>query len=332
MVGYDCMIEVSVIIPVLNEEKYINNCINTIIAQDYPKEKLEVLFVDGMSTDSTRKVLKVYSERFYWIKLLDNKKKIIPCALNIAIEAAEGIYIVRMDAHTEYSTDYISKCLEVIKETHADNVGGPVIAKGKNRKQRSIAAAYYSSFALGGGKQYKETYEGYVDTVFLGCYKKETAMRIGLYDEALPRNEDDEFNLRLIKQGGHIYMSPRIKTIYYPRNSYFKLAEQYFGYGEGKPAVMLKHGAPSTLKQLIPALFVLFLLCGFLLIFFNSVIVKSFYIIVLLLYLVCDLIVTIQSTRVQGLIERAGLFWTHIVIHCSYGAGYLKKIMYIVFR
>lgn len=153
------MIEVSVVVPVLNEEKYIEDCINSIVKQDYVKEQLEVLFVDGLSTDGTRKMLKKAEEQYGWIRILDNDKKLIPSAMNIGILAAKGIYIVRMDAHTEYSTDYISKCIDVIKNTNADNVGGPVLAKGKTRKQRIIAAAYYSPFALGAGNQYKENFE-----------------------------------------------------------------------------------------------------------------------------------------------------------------------------
>ena len=320
------MIEVTVIIPVYNEEKYIKKCIQTIIAQDYPKESLEVLFIDGNSTDKTRIIIQEYATFFSWIKILDNKKKIIPCALNIGIKAAKGIYIVRMDAHTEYACDYISKCLDVIKETGADNVGGPVTARGKTNKQRSIAAAYYSVFALGGGKQYKEDFEGYVDTVFLGCYKKKTAMCIGLYDEAMPRNEDDDFNLRLSKQGGRVYMSPKIKSVYYPRDSYYKLAKQYFGYGEGKTAVMKKHKDMYRLKQIIPALFVLLLTGGFVLSFFSDL-AMHIYFLGICFYLLCDLIATLYNTKAKGLLERTGLFWSHIVIHCSYGAGYLKGIM-----
>lgn len=320
------MIEVSVVVPVLNEEKYIEDCINSIVKQDYVKEQLEVLFVDGLSTDGTRKMLKKAEEQYGWIRILDNDKKLIPSAMNIGILAAKGIYIVRMDAHTEYSTDYISKCIDVIKNTNADNVGGPVLAKGKTRKQRIIAAAYYSPFALGAGNQYKENFEGYVDTVFLGCYKKELAENIGLYDETMARNEDDEFNYRIVKQGGKIYMSPEIRTVYYPRSSFVSLARQYFGYGEGKPKVLHKHGKPTRLRQVIPMLFVVFLVLGAI----GSVLsryVQIWYCSILMLYLFFDLGFSLKNRKLDNMTDKIVLVWTHIVIHVSYGCGYIKGLI-----
>lgn len=246
--------------------------------------------------------------------------------MNIGILAAIGTYIVRMDAHTEYSADYISKCMEVIKRTDAVNVGGPVVAKGKTKKQRIIAAAYHSIFALGGGGQYRENYEGYVDTVFLGCYKKDFAVDIGMYDENMKRNEDDEFNYRIKKQGDKIYMSPEIRTSYYPRNSIMALAKQYFGYGEGKPKVLRKHGKPARLRQVIPAVFVCFLVSGAVGALFskNAAIV---YCAVLLVYFLLDLWFSLRTRKLEKITDRIVLAWVHLVIHISYGCGYLKGLI-----
>lgn len=320
------MIEVSVVIPVLNEEKYIDGCIASIVKQDYPKEQLEILFIDGLSTDGTREILKKASSQFKWIKIFDNEKKIIPCAMNVGIMAAEGIYIVRMDVHTEYSTDYISKCIEVLKKTGAENVGGPVVARGKTRKQRIIAAAYDSPFALGGGKQYKKGYGGYVDTVFLGCYKKDFAANIGMYDENMERNEDDEFNYRIIKQGGRIYMSPEIRTIYYPRDSMIALAKQYFGYGKGKTKVLHKYGSLARLRQIIPALFVLFLVLGAVGAILSENIAWGYFF-VLLFYIILDLYFSLNNKQLEALADKLLLVYVHIVIHISYGYGYLRGLI-----
>ena len=325
---YSNTIETSVVIPVLNEKNYIKDCLRTIIKQDYPKENLEVLFVDGNSTDGTRQILKSATEQYSWIRLLDNKRKIIPSAMNIGILAAKGIYIVRMDAHTQYSFDYISKCIETIKKTNADNVGGPVIAKGKTKTQRAVAAAYYSIFALGGGDQYKENYEGEVDTVFLGCYKREYAISIGLYDENMPRNEDDEFNYRIIKNKGRVYMTPSIRTEYYPRDSIIALAKQYYYYGEGKPTVLKKHGKPARFRQIVPSLFVVFLLLGGIGSFL-SIFIRVWYICGLLLYLLLDIWFSFTSTKIQHIDEKIRLLWIHFVIHVSYGWGYLKGLLNI---
>lgn len=321
------MIEVTVLIPVLNEEKYIEKCMESVISQDFPKGSMELIIVDGMSTDATRDILERYIQQYSWIKLLDNPKKIIPCALNIGIKAAKGAYILRMDAHSEYANDYISQSVAVIKETGADDVGGSLVAKGKTSRQRAIAAAYYSPFALGGGgQQNKADYEGYVDTVFLGCYRRDVFDRIGLYDEALPRNEDDDLNYRLINSGGKIYLSPKIKTVYYPRDTFSGLAKQYYGYGFGKPSLMKKYGKPTNLKQLVPAFFVVFLICGAILSFFIPA-VRKIYFSILTLYVLFDMIVSMRSDKVYDFKEKMGLFYAHIVIHVAYGLGYLKGLL-----
>lgn len=320
------MIEVSVIIPVLNEEKYIENCIKSIIKQDYPKDQLEVLFVDGLSSDNTRRVLKRATEEYQWIRMLDNNKKIIPCAMNIGINEAAGIYIVRMDAHSEYSEDYISKCIEIIKRTGADNVGGPTVARGKTRKQKIIAAAYHSPFALGAGDQYKEDYEGDVDTVSFGCYKKELTESIGLYDENMPKSEDDEFNYRIKERGGRIYMSSEIRCIYYPRSSIIALARQYFGYGKSKTRVLRKHGKPARFRQIVPMLFVCFLILGYVGAILSKTIAVG-YCLILLVYFLLDLWFSFKSRELKNITDKFVLAWIHVVIHVSYGCGYLRGLI-----
>ena len=251
---------VSVIIPILNEEKYIEKCIMSVLNQDFPIENLELILIDGMSDDKTVQIIKEYMEKYKFIKLIFNPEKTVQYALNAGIKAACGEIIVRMDAHSEYAEDYVSKCVQYLKNTDAINVGGPMIAVGKGGLQNVIAAAYHSKFALGGGKNHEEGYEGYADTVFLGAFKREDILKLGMYDERLPRSEDDDLNFRIIESGEKIYITPEIKSRYYPRGSYKSLFKQYYEYGLWKVAVIKKHKKPARISHLVPMMFVAFLL------------------------------------------------------------------------
>ena len=213
---------VSVIIPCRNEENFIRKCLDSILEQDYPKENLEVLVIDGQSQDNTRKIVLDYSKNNHFIQLISNPKKITPTALNLGIKQAIGQIIIRMDVHAEYEKEYISKCVEYLKEYKADNVGG--VMKTLPAKETNIAKAI--SFCLSnifgvasyfriGAKKPK-----FVDTVFGGCYKREVFDKIGLFNENLLRTQDMEFNLRLRKAGGTILLAPDIVSYYYPSASF----------------------------------------------------------------------------------------------------------------
>ena len=163
---------VSIIIPVKNEEKYISKCIKSVLRQNFDKKNMELILIDGNSKDETVKIIRNYMNDYGFIKVYKNPQETVQYALNIGIKNAAGKYIVRMDAHSEYADDYVSKCVEYIEKTGAENVGGPMIAQGKTPTQNVIAAAYHSPFAMGGGKFHNENYEGYADTVYLGALKK----------------------------------------------------------------------------------------------------------------------------------------------------------------
>ena len=182
--------------------------------------------------------------------------------LNAAIRVAQGSIIIRLDAHTKYAPDYIRQCLAVLQETGADNVGGPCIAEGKGFVSQAIAAAFHSPFAVGGARWHDLDYVGAADTVHLGCWRREVFDRIGLFDEELVRNQDDEFNLRLTRAGGKIWHSPRIKSWYRPRESLRALIRQYMQYGYWKVRVIQKHKMPASVRHLIPGGFVLLLICA----------------------------------------------------------------------
>ena len=158
-----------------------------------------------------------------------------------------------MDAHSEYASDYIRQCLQVLDETGADNVGGPWIARGEGYIGLAIAAVFQSPFAVGGARGHNPEYEGEIDTVYLGCWRRELFDRIGFFDEELVRNQDDEFNLRLVRAGGRIWQSPRIRSWYRPRGSLRDLFRQYLQYGYWKVRVIQKHRRPAAIRHLAPA-------------------------------------------------------------------------------
>ncbi|HXG24696.1 MAG TPA: glycosyltransferase family 2 protein, partial [Chthonomonadales bacterium] len=192
----------SLILPCRNEAGHIEACLRSVLAFEPPPGGFEVIVVDGMSEDGTREIVEQLAAEDPRLRLLDNPERITPCALNRGIGAARGEIIVRIDAHTEYAADYLCKCLEVLSETGADNVGGPWVARGRTYLQRAIAAAFQSPFAVGGARGHKANYEGPVDTVYLGCWPRTVLEQIGLFDEELARNQDDELNFRLIRAGG----------------------------------------------------------------------------------------------------------------------------------
>jgi len=253
---------VSIVLPCRNESKHIAACLRSILAQeDLPDGRgFEVLVADGMSDDGTRAKLQAIAAGDPRVRIIDNPERIVPTGLNAAIRAARGEIIIRMDAHTEYAPDYVRECVAVLEETKADNVGGPALTRSAGYIQRAIAAAFHSSFSVGGARFHNPDYEGELDTVPYGCWRRETLVRIGLFDEDFVRNQDDELNLRLIRHGGRVWQSLRIRSWYIPRDSLQGLFRQYFQYGYWKILVMRKHGQPASLRHIVPGLFAITLL------------------------------------------------------------------------
>lgn len=251
---------VSVVVPCRNEAATIESCVRSILAQKSPPGDFEVLIADGMSDDGTRDILARLVLESPRIRVIDNEQRIVSTGLNAAIRAAYGAIIIRMDAHTRYAPDYIGQCLATLHQTGADNVGGPWIARGTHYVSRAIAATFHSPFVVGGARSHDPHYEGPVDSVYLGCWPRTVFDRIGMFDEELVRNQDDEFNLRLHRAGGKIWQSPRIKSWYEPRSSLRVLAKQYQQYGYWKVLVIRKHHQPASIRHLIPGGFVLALL------------------------------------------------------------------------
>ena len=251
---------VSVIVPCRNESAYIECCVRSILRQELPEGGLEVIIADGMSDDGTREILQELTLLDPRLSIIDNIGRVVSTGLNSAIQVARGRVILRMDAHTTYAQNYICECVAVLEETEADNVGGPWVARGEGFVSEAIAVAFQSPFAVGGARGHDPNYEGFLDTVYLGCWPREVFDRVGFFDEELVRNQDDEFNLRLIRAKGKVWQSPRIKSWYCPRESLKALFQQYKQYGYWKVRVIQKHKMPASVRHVIPGVFVLSLI------------------------------------------------------------------------
>lgn len=249
---------VSVIVPCRNERGHIEPFCASAAAQRLPPGwTLEVVVADGMSDDGTREALQRLAAQDPRFRLIDNPGRIVSSGLNRALAASRGEVIVRMDVHTTYADDYVAQCLAALEKSGADNVGGPWRAVGDTPTQRAVAAAFQSRWLAGGARSRDLGYEGWVDTVYLGCWPRASFERFGGFDETLVRNQDDEHNLRIARGGGRVWQSAAIRSSYRPRGSVSQVFRQYLQYGYWKPFVMRKHGQPAALRHLVPGAFVL---------------------------------------------------------------------------
>jgi succinoglycan biosynthesis protein ExoA len=251
-------IDISIIVPCRNEAKYIRETIRRIISQKGSIEQFsfELLLVDGQSDDGTIRIIEEETSENPHIQLISNEKRITPAAFNIGIRNAKGRYICILGAHAEVAEDYLLNCLKVILNTHADNVGGPWKAAGKGYVGSAVSLAFQSRFSAGGALSHNLTYDGEVDSVWGGFYRRKVFDIIGLFDEELVRNQDDELNYRLIRAGLRIWQSPTIRYSYICRDSLKKLFQQYFQYGYWKVRVIQKHRIPASIRHLVPGGFV----------------------------------------------------------------------------
>ncbi len=317
---------ISIIVPCRNEVGYIAACLDSVIANDYPREQLEILVVDGMSEDGTRSLVEQYSRQYQFIRLLENPKKIVPAALNLGIDAARGRIIVRMDAHILYPKDYLSLLVRWLEQSGADNVGGVVVTCPANPSSKALAIALGLSHPFGVGNSYFRIGAAeprWVDTVPFGCYRREVFDHIGKFDEELVRNQDDEFNLRLLKHGGRILLVPEIVSHYYARDSLSKVWRMYYQYGYFKPLAARKLGGILTVRQVIPAMFLLSLFTMFLLGLWLPIMGKL-WTAIFLAYAGIDVVLAGVAGVKSGIKCALWLCLVFPAIHCSYGLGFLK--------
>lgn len=322
-------IKVSITIPCRNEEKYIAKCLDSIVNCSYSKDKLIVFVCDGLSDDNTIAIIKNYEEQYSFIKMLLNEKKTTQFALNLGLKKSDADIKIILGAHSEISTDYVNECLnafEISKEIGC--VGGILENVIEDKVTAVISKAMSSSFGVGNAYFRTGNAEGYVDTVAFGAYKKEVFEKVGYFDEDLVRNQDDEFNFRLIKNGFMIYLSKKVKSKYFVRASFWKLYKQYFQYGYWKVYVNVKHKTVTTIRQLVPAMFVCLLFFGAIICFFFKILLPI-YLIGLIAYLGLALI--FAARKYDSFNEIVKIVFAFFILHFSYGLGYLEGIVNFVF-
>ncbi len=321
---------VSIVVACRNEVAHIGDLLDSILLQNTEGIAWEAIVADGMSTDGTQEKIREYCARDQRISLLNNEGRIVSTGLNKAVRAARGQFIIRMDAHTVYAPDYVRCCIETLEKTGADNVGGPARTKAQGTLGNAVAAAFHSRFSTGGGKFHDVNFEGWVDTVPYGCWRKSMLERIGLFDEALVRNQDDELNLRLHRAGGRVWQSPAIKSWYTPRAQLGKLFRQYFQYGFWKVAVIRKHRLPSSWRHMVPVFFVLGIVAGPLAMAAATVFHLHFWLMAavavwgsgLALYILANLAASVHAAKRAGWNTFFYLPAVFAVYHVSYGVGF----------
>lgn len=320
---------VSIVVPCLQEVGRIEGCLDSILAGDYPMDRVEILVVDGMSTDGTRETVARYAAADGRIRLLDNPKRITPAALNEGIRAARGEVVAIMHAHSVYPGDYVSKLVGWLLSSGADNVGAAWVTRPADGspKARAIAVGLAHPFGVGNAYFRLGTAEPrWVDTVPYGCYRREIFDRIGFFDEDLVRTEDDEFNMRLIKRGGRVLLVPDVVSFYYARDTLLKLWRMYYQYGYFKVLAATKLRAVRTLRQVVPALFLLGLLVtGGLCVRFPWA--RIAFAALLSAYAALTVAVSAASAVRHGLFCALNLCAVFPALHVSYGVGFLKGIV-----
>jgi glycosyltransferase involved in cell wall biosynthesis len=280
-----------------------------------------VLVADGMSDDGTRAILDRYAAREPRIRVIDNPSRAVPAGLNAAIRDARGEIILRMDAHTSYAPDYVRCCVETLRATGAANVGGPARTKPRGYWGRAIAAAYHSPVACGGARFHDPNYEGWADTVPYGCWRRSTLLEIGLFDETLVRNQDDELNLRLSRAGGRIWQSPAIVSWYQPRATLRRLFQQYFQYGFWKVAVIRKHRIPASWRHLVPVTFVAATVL-------LPIVSVTLWAAMLAAYFLAILAASVHAASHEGWDLLPALPVVFAAYHFSYGSGFLAGLLW----
>ncbi len=248
---------ISVLLPVRNEERHIERCLDGIFANDFPTQEMEVLVIDGQSSDGTRALVESYRERYPMIQLHDNPERLPYTALNIALQHARGDYIIRVDARSIIPKEYFRGCVETMERTGADNAGGVQRQFGEHLKQEAIALATSHPFGVGNAQFRIGHRSGFVDTVYLGCFRRELFTRIGAFDEDGPVvSEDSGLNRRIRDAGGRVYLNHELVVRYPAKESFGALARQYFIYGGAKAHIFLKYRKLTAWRQFVPLAFV----------------------------------------------------------------------------
>lgn len=309
----------------------MQSVVQALCAQDYPAALVEIIVAEGRSDDDTRTLLDSIARSELRLRVIDNPEGVVSTGLNRAIHVSRGDVIIRMDAHTTYATDYVSQCIDTLQSTHADNVGGPWTATGTGLWGRAIAAAFSSPFCSGGSRARNAAHEGTVDTVYLGCWPRRTFERFGSFDEELVRNQDDEHNLRILRGGGTIWQSPKIRSYYTVRSTPRQLFRQHMQYGYWKVRVIQKHGRPAALRHVAPVFFLLGAATGWSSWFVSSRL-SVLYIAFVSLYLVLNIGFSVAATMGSDWRLFLRLPLVFAIHHVSYGWGFSQGVLDFVVR
>ena len=246
-------IHATVVCACRNEGEHIRAFLDGLARLDRSGLILDAILADGMSTDGTRAILDEFARENPWCRIIDNPGRIVSTGLNAAIRMASGEFIVRVDAHTTYEPDYVLRSIDVLELTGAANAGGPQRSRATGYWQRAIHAGFHSPFASGGARFRNNDYCGAVDTVPYGCWRRDLLLSIGLFDETLVRNQDDELNMRLRAHGGTVWQDPSIVSWYSPRSTLAGLFRQYLQFGYWRVTVLRKHPANASIRHFVPA-------------------------------------------------------------------------------
>jgi len=321
---------VSIIMPVRNEASFIEDAIKSVLDNDYPHEKMEIFVIDGMSNDGTRDILQKMAAQNSRLRLLDNPGRIQCVAMNIGIKACRGDVIIRVDGHATVAPDFVTQSVQVLNE-HPELwcAGGVMETVGGTCLGRAIAAAMSSPFGVGTGNFRLGGVEGYVDAVIFGAHRRWVFDRVGMFDEELVCNEDDEFIQRMVEAGAKQYMSPKIRSTYFCRSSWRKLMHQYFKYGFWRVRTIQKRKKPAYLRQLVPLVFVL----GWIVLILGACLWRPLLWLLACyagLYLMLLIVGAVQAGQRAGYKTALLVPFIFVIMHFAYGLGSLVGIWYWV--
>lgn len=320
---------VSIVIPTLNEERFIAQCLDSVISQTYPFSKMDVMVVDGGSQDKTHEIVSAFHEKYGNIRLLDNPQKIQSAAFNIGVNNSTAPYIIRLDAHAYYKPFYIEGCVKgLMEDANRGNVGGQWDIQPQNNSIWAVTNALLNSskFGIGGATYRIGAKAGNVDTVPFGAFPRKMIEEIGGMREDLPRGEDNEYNSRIKKAGYDIYFDPKIVCTYYARPTLKTSCKQMYANGDSIGRLFYVDRESIGIRHLIPLLFVLGIIVGII----GAVFFRPFLYALLAglsLYISCDLIASIIVSKEHGWKYCLPLFIFFFCVHVSYGLGTIKGLV-----
>ena len=315
---------VSIVMPVRNEVAYIDRSLAAVFAQTYPHSLMEVVVADGLSTDGTKARIDYLADQTdITITVVDNLGRTAPTALNRAIAVSRGSVIIRVDGHCEIASDYVANCVELLRTSSADGVGGPIDTVAESEQAEAIAIAMSSKFGVGGSAfRTVNDRELDVDTIAFPGYRRALFDRLGGFDEELVRNQDDEFNYRVRQHGGRLILSPSIRSRYYSRSTFASLWKQYFQYGYWKVRVFQLHPAQMSARQFVPFAYI----AAIIVLAMASIIsVTAGWLLLLFLglYATGNFLATIVALQRAGLRSLPRISASFAILHFSYGFGFL---------